>query len=74
MTIKFAFSEKDVKDYLETVQTILPEYPYTDARSIAEFCYVHCDSSEECDVNRGIHHYYEVFNIDKPSNLSEPSY
>ncbi len=71
---KYAFKLKDVQPYLDTVQHILPEYPNEDARSIAEYCYVHCDSNDEEDVCRGMHHYYEVFAIDKPSTLSEPSY
>ena len=74
MTIKFAFSVKDVQKYLDTVQHILPEYPYTDARHIAEYCYVHCDSPDEDYVHKGIHHYYEIFEKTKPSTLSEPSY
>ena len=74
MTIKFAFTVKEVQPYLDTVQHILPEYPYTDARHIAEYCYVHCDSPDEDYVHKGIHHYYEIFEKTKPSTLSEPSY
>ena len=74
MTIRFAFSVKDVQEYLDTIQKILPEYPYTDQRSIAEYCYVYCDSPEEDDVYKSIHNYYEVFNLSKPDILGDPSY
>ena len=74
MTIKFAFTVKEVTPYLDTVQHLLPEHSYTDARHIAEYCYIHCDSTDKDDVNKGIHHYYEIFDLTKPSTLSEPSY
>ena len=74
MTIKFAFTVKEVTPYLDTVQHLLPKHSYTDARHIAEYCYIHCDSPDKDDVNKGIHHYYEVFEKTKPSTLGEPSY
>ena len=74
MVIKFAFNVKDVQAYIDVIQTLLPEYPYTDVRSIAEYCHVYCDSPNEDNVYKAIHQYYEVFSLNKPDILGDPSY
>lgn len=74
MRSRYAFTRTEVSDYQQIVRRIMPELPETDARHIAEHCYVYCKSPIEEEVYEAINHFYEVFNVNNPLLLGEPSY
>jgi len=74
MQSRYAFTRTEVSDYQQIVRRIMPELPETDARHIAEHCYVYCKSPIEEEVYEAINHFYEVFNLPNQLILGEPSY
>ena len=71
---RFAFTTKDVEAHLRIVMDILPELPSTDARHIAEHCYMRYSTATYDNVYESINHFYEVFDITNPLLLGDPSY
>ena len=74
MQTRYVFTRTEVSDYQQIVDRLLPEYPESDARHIAEYCYVRCQSPTEEEVYEAINNFYEVFNLPNPPILGEPSY
>ena len=71
---RYTFTRTEVSDYQQIVRRIMPELPETDARHIAEYCYVYCKSPIEEEVYDAINHFYEVFDLPNQLILGEPSY